>query len=152
MLREKLGDALKEALRTKDAAATSTVRLILAALKDRDIAARSKGNRDGVSEDDLLSLLQTMIKQRRESIAMYEQGGRQELADKERAEIGVIERFLPSQLDEAAMAEAVRQGIAATGAKSVKDLGGLMAHLKQKHAGKMDFARAAGIAKQALQG
>src|SRR5262245_8724154 len=101
MLRDQLNAAMKDAMRAKDQTALSTVRMILAAIKDRDIAARSKGNRDGISDDDVLSLFGSMIKQRREAITLYQQGGRQDLVDKEHAEIGVIERFMPKQLDAA---------------------------------------------------
>jgi uncharacterized protein YqeY len=106
MLREKLTEAMKEAMKARDAAALGTIRLILAKLKDTDIAARTEANREGVAEDKILSMLQGMIKQRNESILLYEKGARQDLADKEKAEIAVIERFLPKQMDEAAVAAA----------------------------------------------
>jgi uncharacterized protein YqeY len=152
MLRDKLNTALKDAMRAKESATLSTVRMILAAIKDRDIAARPKGIATGVSDDEILALFGTMIKQRREAIALYEQGGRQELADKERTEISVIERFMPQQLDQAGLEAAIAKGIAETGAKSVKDLGGLMAWLKSNYAGQMDFGKAAGQAKKQLGG
>ena len=152
MLRDRLNTALKDALRAKEAATLSTVRMILAAIKDRDIAARPKGNTTGVSDDEILSLFGTMIKQRREAIALYEQGGRQELADKEKAEIAVIERFMPQQLDQAGLEAAIAKGIAETGAKTVKDLGGLMGWLKTNYAGQMDFGKAAAQAKKQLGG
>lgn len=152
MLRQRLADALKDSLKSKDQAAVSTVRLILAALKDRDIAARGKGNRDGIGEDEILAMLQSMIKQRQESIALYEQGGRLELAEQERAEIKVIERFLPTQMDEAEVQEAVRTVIAQTGAQGLKDMGRTMAALKQRYSGQMDFAKASALVKQALSG
>lgn len=150
MLREKLTEAMKEAMRAKDQAALGTIRLILAKLKDADIAARTEASRDGVADDRILSLMQGMIKQRNESIALYEKGNRADLADKEKAEIAVIERFLPQQMDEAAVEAAVREAIAAAGATSVKDMGGVMATLKGKFAGQMDFAKASAAVKKAL--
>jgi len=150
MLREQLDGALKEALKAKDGCAVSTVRLILAALKDREIAARGKGGAEGLDDDDIRALLQTMIKQRRESIEMYEKGGRQELADREMHEIEVIERFLPAQLDDAAMEAAVREIIKETGASSLKEMGKVMAELRQRHPGAMDFSKAGAMARAAL--
>ncbi|MCC8431435.1 GatB/YqeY domain-containing protein [Reyranella aquatilis] len=150
MLREKLTEAMKEAMRAKDQAALGTIRLILAKLKDVDIAARTEASREGVADDKILSMMQGMIKQRNESISLYEKGGRTDLADKEKAEIAVIERFLPQQMDEAAVETAVREAIAAAGATSVKDMGGVMAALKGKYAGQMDFAKASAAVKKAL--
>ena len=135
MLREKLTEAMKDAMRAKDQASLGTIRLIIAKLKDVDIAARTEANREGVADDKILSMMQGMIKQRNESIALYEKGGRADLAEKEKAEIAVIERFLPQQMDEAAVEAAVREAIAAAGATSVKDMGGVMAALKSKYAG-----------------
>ena len=152
MLREKLTEAMKEAMRAKDQAALGTIRLILAKLKDADIAARTEASREGVADERILSLMQGMIKQRNESIALYEKGNRADLADKEKAEIAVIERFLPQQMDEAAVEAAVREAIAAAGATSVKDMGGVMAALKGKYAGQMDFAKASAAVKKALAG
>ena len=152
MLRDKLNDAMKEAMRARDQAALGTIRLILAKLKDTDIAARTEANREGVAEDKILSMLQGMIKQRNESIALYEKGNRPDLADKEKAEIAVIERFLPQQMDEAAVETAVRAAVAEAGAKSVKDMGAVMAALKAKYAGQMDFAKASAAVKKALAG
>jgi uncharacterized protein YqeY len=152
MLRDQLNEALKDAMRAKDTVALSTVRLILAKLKEQDIEARTKGNQSGISDADMLVMLGGMIKQRNESIAAYQQGGRQELADKEQAEIAVIRRFMPQQLDAAGVEDAVRQGIAATGATSVKQMGPLMAWLKANYAGQMDFAQVAGTVKKALGG
>lgn len=150
MLRLRLNEALKEAMRAKEQRAVSTVRLILAALKDRDIAARSRGVTDGIDETEILSMLQTMIKQRQESIALYEQGGRCELAEQEREEITVIETFLPRQLSETETEQAVSGIIAELGASSVKDMGRTMAELRARYAGQMDFTRASGIVKQKL--
>lgn len=150
MLREKLTEAMKDAMRAKDQAALGTIRLILAKLKDVDIAARTEASREGVADDKILSMMQGMIKQRNESIALYDKGGRADLAEKENAEIAVIERFLPQQMDEAAVEAAVREAIAAAGATSIKDMGGVMAALKGKYAGQMDFAKASAAVKKAL--
>jgi len=150
MLREKLTEAMKDAMRAKDQASLGTIRLIIAKLKDVDIAARTETSREGVADDKILSMMQGMIKQRNESIALYEKGGRADLADKEKAEIAVIERFLPQQMDEAAVDAAVREAIAAAGATSIKDMGGVMATLKGKYAGQMDFAKASAAVKKAL--
>ena len=150
MLREKLTEAMKDAMRAKDQAALGTIRLILAKLKDADIAARTEASREGVADDRVLSLMQGMIKQRNESITLYEKGNRTDLADKEKAEIAVIERFLPQQMDEAAVEAAVREAIAAAGATTVKDMGAVMAALKSKYAGQMDFAKASAAVKKVL--
>lgn len=152
MLRPQLNDALKTAMLSKDSRVVSTVRLILAALKDRDIAARSRGVMDGISDDEILQMLQSMIKQRRESISLYEQGGRLELAQQEQDEIAIIERFLPRQLNEAEMTEAVSAVIAELGAGGIKDMGRVMAALKERHAGTMDFTKASALTKKLLGG
>lgn len=152
MLRDKLNEALKEAMRARDTEALGAVRLILAKLKEVDIASRTEANREGVADDKILSMLQGMIKQRNESITLYEKGNRPELAAKEKAEIAVIERFLPKQMDDAAVDAAVKEAIAAAGAKTIKDMGGVMAVLKTKYAGQMDFAKASGAVKKALTG
>lgn len=152
MLRQQLNDALKAAMLGKDARTVSTVRLILAALKDRDIAARPKGVTDGIPDAEIQQMLQSMIKQRRESITMYEQGGRPELAKQEADEIVIIEKFLPRQMDEAAITGAVKAAIAACGAGGIKDMGKVMAELKAKHAGCMDFAKAGAVVKKELGG
>ena len=150
MIRQRLNESLKEAMRAKDTVGVSTVRLILAALKDRDIAARSKGNTDGITDDEVLGLLQTMVKQRRESIDLYERGGRLDLAEQERAEIGVLQRFLPAQMDEQAIRSAVDTVIREQSATSLKDMGRIMSTLRDKYAGRMDFGRASGFVKSAL--
>jgi uncharacterized protein YqeY len=152
MLRDQLNEALKEAMRARDMGAVGTIRLILAKLKEVDIASRTEANRAGVADDRILSMLQGMIKQRNESITLYEKGNRTDLADKEKAEIAVIQRFLPRQMDEAAVEAAVKDAIAASGAKSIKDMGGVMAALKAKYAGQMDFAKASAIVKKTLAG
>jgi uncharacterized protein YqeY len=152
MLREKLNETMKDAMRAKDMATVSTVRMILAAIKDKDIAARPSGNADGIADADILSLLQGMIKQRRESITLYKQGNRQDLVDKEEAEIAAIETFLPTQLDAAATDHAIAAAIAEAGASSVKDMGKVMAALKAKYAGQLDFAQVGGMVKAKLGG
>src|ERR1051326_6097228 len=152
MLRDKLNDALKEAMRGRDMAAVGTIRLILAKLKEVDIASRTEANREGVADDKILSMMQGMIKQRNESIVLYQKGNRTDLADKEKAEIGVIERFLPQQMDEAAVETAVKEAVASSGATSIKDMGGVMAALKAKYAGQMDFAKASTVVKKTLAG
>jgi uncharacterized protein len=152
MLRDNLAEALKEAMRARDMTTVGAVRLILAKLKEVDIAARTETSREGVADDRILSMLQGMIKQRNESVVLYEKGNRPELAAKEKAEIAVIERFLPKQMDDAAVAAAVAEAMASTGAKTVKDMGGVMAALKAKYAGQMDFAKASAAVKKALAG
>lgn len=150
MLRTRLNDALKAAMKAKEKRTIATIRLILAALKDRDIAARGKGNLEGIDEDGILAMLQSMIKQRHESIALYKKGGRLELAQQEAEEITVIEQFLPRQLGEDEMAEAVKTVIQDVDAKSLKDMGRTMAALKERYAGRMDFAKASAQVKEQL--
>ena len=150
MLRERLREELKLATLARDQHKLSTLRLILAALKDRDIAARGNGHTDGVSDDEILQLLTKMVKQRRESIRLYEQGGRIDLAGREAEEIAIIETFLPRQLDADEIAAAIAEVIADVGAKGLKDMGPTMAALKQRYAGRMDFAKAGQLVKQRL--
>ncbi len=150
MLRERLNKALKEATLAKDACATATIRLILAALKDRDIAARGKDGGGEISDDEILGLFQTMIKQRRDSIEMYVKGNRQDLADRERDEIDVIRRFMPEQMGDAAIGEAVEAVIGELGAGSLKEMGKVMAALRERYTGRMDFAKASAVVKQKL--
>ena len=152
MLREAFTERLKQAMRAKDARTLSSVRMILAALKDRDIAARGTGNTAGIPDAEILRLLQGMIKQRRESIALYRQGNRPELADQEEQEIAVIESFLPKQMSDEEAAAAVKEAIAETGAAGVKDMGKVMAALKERYAGQMDFAKASATVKELLSG
>jgi uncharacterized protein len=152
MLRQQLNDALKAAMLGKDARSVSTIRLILAALKDRDIAARPKGVADGIGDDEIRQMLQSMVKQRRESITLYEQGNRPELAQQEAEEITVIERFLPRQMGEDEIVAAVKAAIAETGAGGIKDMGKVMAALKAGHSGTMDFAKAGAVVKKELGG
>ena len=149
-LREDISAEMKTALKSKDQAALATLRLISAALKDRDIAARGNGNQDGIGDDEILSMLQTMIKQRNESAKMYRDGGRPELAESEEAENVIISRFLPAQLDAAETEAAIAAAIEASGASSIKDMGQVMAHLKSAHAGQMDFSAASAAVKSAL--
>ena len=151
-LRAQFTDAMKEAMKAKDAKRLATVRLILAALKDRDIAARSETNKDLVGDDDILTLLAKMIKQREESATAFDAGNRPELAANERDEIAVIRSFMPAQMDEAAMKEAVKSVIAESGAASIKDMGKVMAVLKERYAGQMDFSKASAATKDALSG
>ena len=150
MIRPRLNEALTEAIKAQEKRAVSTLRLILACLKDRDIAARGKGVTDGISDDEILALLQTMIRQREDSIALYEQGGRLDLAEGEREEVAIIERFLPEQMDESSIEQAVESVIADVGAKGLKDMGRTMAELRTRYAGRMDFTKASGLVKSAL--
>ncbi len=150
MLRQQFNEALKTAMLAKDARTVSTVRLIVAALKDRDIAARSRGVTDGISDDDVLQMLQQMVKQRRESITLYEQGNRLDLAQQENEEIDIIGRFLPKQMSEAETAEAVQAVIGEIEAKTLKDMGRVMAVLKERFGGTMDFTKASSIVKGQL--
>ncbi len=152
MLRERLKDELKKAMLAKEQRATATLRLILAALKDRDIAGRGKGQTDGIDESEILSMLQTMIKQRRESIEMYTQGGRDDLAQREAEEIEIIERFLPEQMGDAETEAAIKAAIESAGATGLKEMGKVMAALREQYAGRMDFAKAGKIAKALLSG
>ena len=150
MLREAFGERLKAAMRAKDAGTVSVVRLILAAVKERDVAARSSGSVDPISDAEILRLLQGMVKQRRESIALYRQGNRPELAVKEEAEIAVVESFMPRQMGEDEIAAAAKAAIADTGAAGIKDMGRVMAALRERHAGVMDMAKAGAVVKQLL--
>lgn len=152
MLRARLKEALTTAMKAKDTRRVSTVRLILAAIKDRDIAARGGDDSDGVSDDEILDILQKMVKQRQDSIAHYEQGGRLELAQQEQEEIDIVQEFLPEQLTGDAMSAAIGEVLAETGASGVKDMGRVMAALKERFAGQMNFSEAAAIVKQQLVG
>jgi uncharacterized protein YqeY len=152
MLREKLTADLKKAMLGKDEIGVHTIRLINAAIKQKDIDGRTAENREGISDAQILSLLQTMIKQRQESIKLYEQGKRQDLADKEAGEIKIIEAYMPTQLSEDEMKAAVQSAITAAGASSIKDMGKVMNELKAKYSGQMDFAKAGGIVKEKLAG
>jgi uncharacterized protein YqeY len=149
-LREKITEAMKEAMKARDAKRLATVRLMLAALKDKDIAARSESSRELLGDDEILSLLAKMIKQREESAAVYSQGGRPELADNEKAEIAIIRTFMPKQMDEGEARTAIAAVVAELSAASLKDMGKVMAALKERYAGQMDFGRASGQVKVAL--
>ena len=148
-MREALHDALKEAMKAQDKCAVATIRLILAALKEKDIAARGSDASEA-GDADILAIMQTMVKQRHDSIAMYEKGNRPELARQERDEIAIIERFLPRQLCDAEIESAVDSAIEETGAEGLKFMGKVMAALRERYAGQMDFAKAGAIAKQRL--
>lgn len=150
MIRTRLTEELKAAMKGKDKCAVSTLRLILAALKDRDIAARTKGKSDGIGDDEILDVLQKMVRQRQESIALFQKGNRQDLADKEAAEIAVIERFLPKQLDDAEIRGAVDDVIGELEASTIKDIGRVMGVLKERYTGRMDFGRAGALVKERL--
>lgn len=149
-LRTKVNSALKQAMKDKDADRLSTLRLINAAIKDKDIAARADGNDDGVGDGEVLAILGKMSKQRTESARAYEEGGRLDLADREREEIAVIEEFLPRQLSEEETAEAVNSAIAEIGADSIRDMGKVMGVLKGKYTGQMDFGRVGPMVKDRL--
>ena len=148
-LREQFTDQLKVSMKAGDAPRTSTLRMIMAKLKDTDIAARPKGI-DKVPDDDVLAMLRGMVKSRRESVTMYQQGNRPELAAKETAEIAVIEAFLPQQMDDAAIEAAVAGAIAETGASGIKEMGKVMAALRAKHAAALDMGKAGPIVKARL--
>jgi len=152
MLRDEFSTALKQAMKAKDQRATSTIRLIMAAVKDRDIAARSDGNAEGIDDADVMRVLQTMIKQRQESIQLYEQGGRYELAEQESDEIKIIRRFLPEQMSDSEIAAAVAAVLEETGGCTLKDMGPCMAALRERYAGRMDFGKASGVLKRRLAG
>ena len=150
-MRAEIDAAVKSAMRAGDKARLSTLRMMVSAIKDRDIAVRTEG-RDTVSDEEIAQHFAKMVKQREESARMYDEGGRAELADKERAEIAVIREFMPRQMDEAEVKAAAAAVIAELGATSVKDLGKVMAALKERHAGQMDFGKASGVAKGLLAG
>lgn len=149
-LREQFNDSLKEAMKAKDQKRVGTLRLILAALKERDIANRSEESRAGISDDDILGLLGKMIKQREDSIAAYEGGGRPELAAAEREEIEIIRGYMPKQMSAEETKAAIAKVIADTGANAMKDMGKVMAALKERFAGQMDFGKASAAVKEAL--
>ncbi|MFQ5624300.1 MAG: GatB/YqeY domain-containing protein [Paracoccaceae bacterium] len=150
MLRTRLGSAMKEAMKAKEKTRLATLRLILAAIKDRDIASRTDDGSEGVSDEEILAILSKMVRQRQESAKAYDEAGRLELAEEERAEIRVIEEFLPSQLSDEEMNKAINEEIRETGAKSIRDMGRVMGGLKAKYAGRMDFGKAGAAVKSAL--
>jgi uncharacterized protein YqeY len=149
MLRDRFSDTLKTAMKAGEKPRVSTIRLIQAALKDKDIEARGLG-KDPLSDDDILALLQKMTKQRQESISIYEANDRPELAAGERAEVAIISEFLPQQLGEDEMRAAIKAAVAETGAASVKDMGKVIGKLRADYAGRMDFGKASGMVKEAL--
>lgn len=149
-MREQINAALKEAMKAKDKRKMSTLRLINAAIKDRDIAARTKGSGEAVSDSEVLEILAKMIKQRRESVTTYEEAGRLELAEQEQQEIEIITGFLPKQLSDEEVRAACEQAISDAGAESLKDMGKVMGTLKGAYAGQMDFGKAGAIVKELL--
>ena len=151
MLRDQLNDAVKAAMKAQDKLRLSTLRLVNAAIKNADIEARGAG-KDALADGDILSLLQKLIKQRQESVELYEKGGRAELAAQERAEIEIINGFLPQQLSDAEAKEAIAGAIRETGAAGMKDMGKVIGALKARYAGRMDFAKASALVKAMLTG
>ncbi|HSF90681.1 MAG TPA: GatB/YqeY domain-containing protein [Paracoccaceae bacterium] len=149
-MRKRISDALKDAMKSKDSARLSTVRLINAAIKDRDIAARTDENKDGVSDAEIIEVLAKMIKQRQESAKTYDEAGRIELAEREREEISVISEFLPRQLTEKEVEAAISEAISEVNATSIRDMGKIMAELKSKYTGRMDFGKVGAAIKNAL--
>jgi len=152
MLRDDIKNTLVDAMKNKDAEKVNTLRLVQAAIKQKDIDARIKGVMDGVDEATILALLQGMIKQRKESIEMYKKGNRDDLVAHEQFEIDVIQAFLPKQMNEQEAEEAIKAVIAEIGASSMKDMGKVMSTLREKYAGQMDFGAASGIIKGLLAG
>ena len=151
-LRARIQDATKEAMRDRDQLRLSTLRLIGAAIKDREIAIRGEPGQAALAEDDIVALLSRMVKQRQESARAYEEGGRLELAERETQEIGIIQEFLPRQLDQAEVAAAIDSVIAELGATGVRDMGRVMGALRERHAGQMDFGAAGALVKSRLMG
>ena len=150
MLRDEIKLKLNECLKDQDKKSISTLRLVLAAVKDRDIAARSNGNNSGISDDEIKLLLQTMIKQRKESADIFEKAGRVELLESENKEIEIISCFLPKQMTNVEISEAIEKIIKETNASSIKDMGSLMSKLKKDYAGRCDFSLVAKIAREKL--
>jgi len=148
-MRDRINQAVKDAMKSGAKVRVSALRMVQAKIKDADIAARP--SKDKITDGEIVDLLARMVKQRRESIELYKQGGRQELADAEMAEIRIIEEFMPKQLGEAEVTAAIGAIVKATGAASVKDMGRVMAALKEKYAGQMDFAKASAIVKGLLK-
>lgn len=148
--RTELSTQLKEAMKAKDEMTMTTIRMIISKMKEQDIEARVKGNMDGISDGELMSLMQGMIKQRQESSKMYKDGGRPELAEREEAEIAIIEKFLPPQMSDDEVATVIAGIISATGAAGIKDMGKVMAELKTKYAGQLDMGKAGAVVKQKL--
>ncbi|MBC7163677.1 MAG: GatB/YqeY domain-containing protein [Roseovarius sp.] len=149
-LRDRINNALKQAMKDKDQGRLATLRLINAAIKDQEIARRGTEDTAPLGDAEIMAILARMTKQRNESVRAYEEGGRLDLAERERAEIAVIEEFLPRQLDEAEIAAAIDRAIADTGASSIRDMGKIMGKLKERHAGQMDFGAVGGQVKARL--
>ncbi len=150
MLRDAFTERLKAAMRARDTRTLSTVRLVIAGVKERDVAARGAGNPSGIADPEILRMLQGMVKQRRESIALYRQGNRPELAQQEEEEIAIIESFLPRQMSDDEIVAAATAAIAETAAAGPKDMGRVMAALRERHAGVMDMAKAGAAVKRLL--
>ena len=148
--RTELNNSLKISLKAKEKVKTSTIRLINAAIKDRDIAARGKGNTDGIADDEILSLLQSMIKQRKESFKIYRDAERMDLAEREEEEIGIIQEFLPQQLGEDELKGIIKTIVAEIDATDIKDMGKVMGVLKGKYAGQLDMGKASALVKGVL--
>src|ERR1700744_294147 len=149
-LREQFNEQMKEAMKAKDTRRLSTLRMVLAAIKDKDIAARTETSREGISDDDVLGLLGKMIKQREESAEAFDKGGRPEMAAAEREEVTIIRSFMPKQMSPEESRAAIQAVITDVGAASMKDMGKIMAALKERHAGQMDFGKASGTVKELL--
>lgn len=150
-MREKINASLKTAMKAKDTRRTATLRLINAAIKDRDIEARGEG-RDNIDDADILALLQKMVKQREESISIYEKAGREDLAEQEREEVAIIKDFMPQPLSDEEVTAAIADAIAETGAEGLRDMGKVVAVLKAKYPGRIDFSKASKIVKESLAG
>ena len=150
-MRERFAADLKEAIKARDTKRVSTLRLITAAIKDRDIAARTEDNADGVGDAEILAILAKMIRQRQESARAYEEGGRLDLAEQEQGEVAIIRDYLPRQMSEAEVERAIASAIEETGASSIRDMGKVMATLKARHTGQMDFSRVGAAVKQAFR-
>ncbi|MDC3401947.1 GatB/YqeY domain-containing protein [Alphaproteobacteria bacterium] len=149
-MRERINESLTKAVKSQDKIKSSTLRLVNAAIKDRDIASRTADNHSGVSDDEVLEILAKMIRQRAESATTYEEAGRPELAERERAEITIIEEFMPEQMTEEEVAASVEDVLAKLEASSLKDMGRVMAMLKENYAGQMDFSKASAMVKAKL--
>ena len=149
-LRQTIADEMKKAMLAKNAVRLKTIRLMQAALTDKDIAGRTTDNKDGISDDGIIKMLQTMVKQRRDSITMYEQGGRPELAKAEQGEIDIIKEFLPQVMEGAELEKAIKDAISATAAATIKDMGKVMNHLKEKFPGKIDPSQAGALVKKIM--
>jgi hypothetical protein len=151
-LREQFNEQMKEAMKAKDQRRLSTLRMVNAALKDKDIANRTETSREGISDDEILGLLSKMIKQREESAEAFDKGGRPEMAANEREEVQIIRSFMPKQMSPEESRAAIQAVIIDVGATSMKDMGKIMAALKERHAGQMDFGKASGTVKDLLSG